>query len=328
MKKNVKSLWHESPSHSVLREVPLPKLEKGELLLRTYYALISQGTERLVATGGVPPDLYEAMRVPYMEGDFSLPVKYGYSLVGEIVSGGHPLRGKMVHLMHPHQESCVISEKDCFVIPDGVPARRAVLAPNMETAITALWDARVLVGERVLLVGFGLVGSLVARLLSQLPGVDLQIAEPQAYRSDLAKKMGFSIWDGSGDFDLAFHTSGTEQGLHLCLDVLSVEGRVVELSWYGSRRPALPLGHAFHSKRLRLISSQVGHLPGAQLPRWDYARRKDLVFRLLADAAYDEHLDAKIPFEGLPDFFRKLRSGDEINALGVVVEMGRTTNFS
>ena len=315
------ALWHDSAVGSVLRREVLPELQEGELLLRTLFSLVSQGTERLVACGAVPESLYTSMRVPYMGGDFSFPVKYGYALVGEVLNEGHPWQGRAVFVMHPHQDYCVVAQRDCFCLPANVSPRSAVLAANVETAVTALWDARPLLGERVLVVGFGLLGALTALLLKKIPGVDLWISEPNSYRRDLAGKMGFRLWEGQyvGEFDLCVHSSATEKGLQMALDVLAREGRVLELSWYGNKRSALSLGGAFHHKRLRIISSQVSHLPSDMQARWGYARRKELVFDLLASDVFASLPDGELAFLDLPAFFDELRGGSACDVLGLVV---------
>ncbi len=315
-------LWHENEGSSVLRSGRLPVAGDGGLLLRSHYSLVSRGTERLVALGAVPEVLHEVMRVPYMQGNFSFPLTYGYALVGEVLTEGHPRQGDLVFVMHPHQDYCVVREEDCFFIPADVPSRRAVLAANMETAVTALWDGQPSVGDRVLVVGFGMLGALVAVLLKQIPGLELWVSEPDIYRREKAKAMGFTLWQGekSGCFDLAFHASASGEGLQTAMDVLAMGGRLVELSWYGTKRSCLSLGGNFHYRRLRLISSQVSHLPESHRLRWDYARRKQLVFRLLKSAVYDALLDETLAFEDLPAFFADLRKGTSRPAIGTVVK--------
>ncbi len=323
MSVTARALWHNSPFDSTLRREVLADSKDGELLLRSMFSLVSQGTERLVACGAVPESLYGSMRVPYMGGNFSFPVKYGYALVGEVLNQGHPWQGRAVFVMHPHQDYCVVAQRDCFCLPANVSPRSAVLAANLETAVTALWDARPLLGERVLVVGFGLLGALTALLLKRFPGLDLWISEPNSYRKDLAKKMGFHLWEGQhvGEFDLCVHSSATEDGLQMALDVLGREGRVLELSWYGNKRSALSLGEAFHHKRLRIISSQVAHLPSDMQARWGYARRKELVFKLLHSSDWRLLPDAELGLEDLPSFFKALRKGEsQYPALAVVVK--------
>ena len=263
-----------------------------------------------MACGSVPPSLHEAMRVPYMRGDFSFPLQYGYSLVGEVHSEGHPLHGQLVHVMHPHAEMAIVRESDVFPVPEGIPAARATLAANVETALTALWDANVNMGDRVLVTGFGMIGSLVARLLSMIRAVEVDVQEIHPDRCSAAQEMGFQVISceaKEGHYDIAFHTSGTSAGLQASLDAVGKEGTVVELSWYGTKAVKVLLGSAFHVQRKRLISSQVSNIPANKSARWDYRRRKEVVFDLLKDPAFDRHITENINFADCPAFFESLR---------------------
>lgn len=304
--KNVRALWFTGPGTAALRSEAICSPVAGELCtVRSLYSAISEGTERLVLAGKVPPDLHQAMRVPYMGGDFSFPIKYGYSLVGVVDKGGAHLSGAVVHLLHPHQDICCVNAADVFPVPEGIPARRAVLASNLETAVTAIWDARPALGERVLIVGFGCIGALIGQLLRGMPGIDLQIVERDEARNHLAAKLGYrtAISAGGEEFDVAFHASGSAAGLQEAIDRVGMEGRIVEVSWYGTAEIPLRLGGTFHSQRKTIIASQVSHLPAFQTARWNLMRRRQLVFSLLRDPAFDLLLDEPIPFDRLADFF-------------------------
>lgn len=257
--------------------------------------------------GKVPPDLHQAMRVPYMGGDFSFPVKYGYSLVGVVENGVSHLLGRVVHLLHPHQDICCVDAADVFQVPEEIPPRRAVLASNLETAVTAIWDARPALGERVLIVGFGCIGALIGQVLRGMPGIDLQIVERDEARSHLARKLGYRTATSAGGekFDVAFHASGSAAGLQEAIDRVGMEGRIVDVSWFGTAETSLRLGGTFHSQRKTIIASQVSHLPAFQTARWNRIRRKQLVFSLLRDPAFDLLLDEPIPFDKLADFFNR-----------------------
>jgi len=181
----------------------------------------------------------------------------------------------------------------------------------METAVNAVWDARPTIGERILIVGFGFVGALIALLLRAMP-VDLRISEALEGRRELARELGFAVQPpgaGGADFDLAIHSSGSAAGLQEAIDCVGMEGRVVEVSWYGTVETTLRLGGTFHSRRKTITASQVSHLPGFQTPRWDRIRRKQLVFSLLRDPAFDRLPGDPIPFEHLPDFFNRPPAG-------------------
>ena len=306
-----RALWHTSSTTSEVRETPSPRLVPGYCVVQSLYSLISTGTERLVATGHVPLSLHDDMAVPHMEGSFSFPVKYGYSLVGRVTQGSAELEGRLVHLLHPHQSHCLVQETDIFPVPDSVPPLRATLASNLETALTALWDAEVAIGDSVLVVGFGMIGALVARLLQALPAVTLFVCDTNAERLAIAEQAGFTVAPPEmHDVDVAFHSSGSEAGLQTSIDAVGHEGRVVELSWYGTRPVRVHLGESFHRQRKQLISSQVASLPARRSARWDFRRRKKVVFELLKNEAFDQHITEVIALENLPSLFDRIRQGD------------------
>jgi NADPH:quinone reductase-like Zn-dependent oxidoreductase len=317
---NSRALWFTAVGKAaLLRESVVTPRTDEFCTIRALYSAVSEGTERLVLAGRVPPDLHQSMRVPYMGGDFSFPVKYGYSLAGVVENGPAKLIGAVVHLLHPHQEICCVRAADVFRIPENVPPRRAVLASNMETAVTAVWDARPVVGERIMVVGFGSIGALIAQTLRSMPGVDLWIAELDDTRIRSARELGFRTARPGGNekFDLAFHTSGSASGLQASIDCVGPEGRIVDVSWYGSAETSLRLGGTFHSQRKTIVASQVSHLPAFQTPRWDGLRRKQLVFSLLSDPAFDLLQNREIPFNELPEFFNN--SPPEVRAIAPFV---------
>ena len=304
-----RALWFQTYGQASIRTETLPALQAGWCEIRTLFSALSPGTERLVITAQVPADLHEDMRCPYMEGSFSFPVKYGYSLVGEVVAGPESVCGQRVHVLHPHQDRCIVRIEDAYPLPADLPAQRATLASNLETAVNALWDAQVRLGERVLVVGFGIVGSLVARLLCGIPGVQVEIIDKALNKVRLATELGFCASlpeQVSASYDLAFHVSGHAEGLQTAIDNVGCEGRVVELSWYGTRPATLRLGGTFHSQRKSIISSQVSNIPPSQGPRWNHRRRKALVFNLLQNPAFDAHLTHTAPFAELPQVFAQL----------------------
>jgi len=299
-----RALWLDAPGRAAVRETHLPPLLEGWSRLRAIASAISPGTERLVASGSVPDEVAESMRCPYMEGDFRFPLTYGYSLVGRLDDG------RLAHVLHPHQDVAHVRTSDVRFVPDGVPPERATLAANLETAVTALWDARILPGERALVIGFGIVGSLVARLLSRVTGVEVDVVEREALKRELAQRMGFrALEEPAADYDVAFGASGSGEEVQMAIDAIGDEGRVVEVSWLGSREVRLRLGGTFHSGRKQLIASQVAHIPPYLRGRWDYARRTRLVFSLLRDAVFDEHITSTVAFEELPAFYEELCAG-------------------
>lgn len=313
-----KAFWHLSSEKSAWRETDLPAPDVDHCQVQSLYSFISLGTEKTVANGLVPPQVATQMQVPYMEGTFDFPIKYGYSLVGKIVNESHPHFGRLVHVMHPHQSRFNVANQAISLLPDSVPAKRAVLTSNLETALNATWDANLSAGDKVLLVGFGNIGALLACIVNEMPSVDLHILEKNESRIAKAKEMGFAQVHKSistDDFDIAFHCSASEQGLQTCVDSLGNEGKVIELSWFGTKTVNLKLGANFHHRRLKIISSQVSKIPTSHQPRWDYKRRKNAVLDLLKNPIYDQVLTNEISMDDAVDFFKKLRT-EQLPGLG------------
>ncbi|MFF9132410.1 zinc-binding alcohol dehydrogenase [Streptomyces sp. NPDC014806] len=312
MSRSARAFWLRSPGHGEIREVALPEPAEGEAVVRTLYTGVSRGTETLVFRGGVPQSQYAAMRAPFQEGDFPGPVKYGYLNVGVVEEGPRQLTGRTVFCLYPHQTRYVVPAAALTVVPEHVPAGRAVLAGTVETAVNALWDAAPLVGDRVAVVGGGMVGCSVAALLARFPGVRVQLVDTDPARARTAEALGVGFAapeDALGGCDLVIHASATEQGLARALQLLAAEGTVVELSWYGDRRVSLPLGEAFHSRRLTIRGSQVGTVSPARASR-SYADRLALALDLLADPALDALITGESAFDELPEVLPRLASGD------------------
>ncbi|CAM5735571.1 hypothetical protein SALBM311S_03949 [Streptomyces alboniger] len=317
MKRTARAFWLSSPGHGDIRDLTLPDPAAGEVVVRSLYSGVSRGTETLVFRGGVPESQYAAMRAPFQEGDFPAPVKYGYLSVGLVEEGPEALVGRTVFCLYPHQTRYVVPVDAVTVVPANVPARRAVLAGTVETAVNALWDAAPLVGDRIAVVGGGMIGSSVAALLARFPGVRVQLVDADPARAKTAEALGVDFAtpaDALGDCDLVVHASATEQGLTRALELLTAEGTVLELSWYGDRQVSLPLGEAFHSRRLVIRSSQVGSVSPARRSSRSYADRLALALDLLGDPALDALVTGESGFEELPDVLPRLASG-EIPAL-------------
>lgn len=270
---------------------------------------ISRGTESLVFTGGVPATEWQRMRCPHQQGEFPGPVKYGYCAVGVVESGPQDWIGQRVFCLHPHQDHFVVPVEALHRLPDAVPTPRAVLAANLETALNGLWDLGPRIGDRIAVVGAGVVGALVAALAARLPGVDVQLVDPDPRRAQLARALGCRYATpaaAEGNLDCVVHASGRPEGLSTALALAGFEAVVLELSWYGARSVSIPLGEAFHSRRLTLRSSQVGSIATAQRGRWDYRRRMRTVFELLADDRLDALLDGASTFDQLPETMARL----------------------
>jgi hypothetical protein len=302
----VQALWYAGPNRAEIRTesgAGLGALRHDQVLIHALYSAISRGTERLVFTGRVPPSEYGRMRAPFMGGDFPFPVKYGYATVGRIVAGPDALIGRTAFALFPHQTAFILPADRIALLPDGVPASRGVLAANMETALNAMWDAAPGPADRIAVVGAGVVGSLCAWLAGKLPGADVTLVDIDASRAATAAALGvgFALPDATaGECDLVIHASASPAGLATALRLAGDEATVVELSWYGTGDVAVPLGEAFHSRRLRLISSQVGQVAPSHRPRWSHARRMAAAVALLADPALDALLAAPVDFHDLP----------------------------
>jgi threonine dehydrogenase-like Zn-dependent dehydrogenase len=319
----VNALWHTTAKCSAILEEELPGRNNHMLLIESLYSLVSLGTERLVASALIPVSIRNQMTVPYMEGSFSLPCKYGYSLVGRVLKGPEEFKGKTVHLMHPHQDKSWVNASSVFEIPSEIPARRAVLASQVETAVNAIWDSRILPGDKVLIAGFGLVGAIIALLASGIPGVGVSILEKNEYRKTMAREMNFNVIDKPEDneevFDVAIHTTGDGRALQYCLDHVGFESQVTEVSFYGKKSVILKLGETFHTGRKRIVMSQVSQIPAERKNRWNTERRKNLVFDILKDSRFDLLAANVVPFEHASILFNQIRHG-LINDISVVFQ--------
>jgi threonine dehydrogenase-like Zn-dependent dehydrogenase len=306
------AFWLRAPGCGEILPVTLPEPGPDDVTVRTLRSGVSRGTETLVFRGGVPPGQYSAMRAPFQEGDFPGPVKYGYLNVGAVEQGPAELRGHTVFCLYPHQTAYVVPASAVTVVPEGVPAARAVLAGTVETAVNALWDAAPLLGDRVAVVGAGMVGCCVARLLTRFPAVRVTLVDVDPRRAQIAAALGtdFALpGDAAAGQDLVIHASATSAGLQRSLDLLAPEGTVIDLSWYGDSEVRLSLGGAFHSRRLGIRASQVGTLSPSRSGRRTTADRLTLALDLLRDPAFDALLTGQSRFGELPDVMAQLAAG-------------------
>jgi threonine dehydrogenase-like Zn-dependent dehydrogenase len=307
------AFWVVGPHRVEIRPATLPEPAAGEVLVRTMFSGISRGTEAVVFRGDVPAEVHARMRAPFQEGDFPGPVKYGYLSVGRVEEGPAELRGRTVFCLYPHQTAYVVPAAAVTVVPDGVPAERAVLAGTVETAVNALWDAPPLVGDRVTVVGAGMVGCCLARLLAGFPGVDVELVDTDPARAVVAEALGVRFAapaDARGGRDLVLHASATAGGLRRSLELLATDGVVVELSWYGDTAVEVPLGGRFHVDRLSIRASQVGTVAPSRQDRRSAADRRRLALDLLRDPAFDVLLTGCSPFADLPAVMPRLASGE------------------
>lgn len=310
--RQARACWLRAPGAAEIRTVDVPEPGPDEVLVRSSYSGVSRGTEVLVYQGRVPASQYAAMRAPFQEGEFPAPVKYGYLNVGVVAAGPDRLLGRTVFCLHPHQTAYVVPAAAVVPVPDQVPPRRAVLAGTVETAVNALWDAAPLVGDRVTVVGAGMVGCSVAALLARFPGVRVELVDVDPDRAAVAAALGVGFAapaDAATGRDLVVHASATAAGLQRSLDLLAPEGTVIELSWYGDAEIRLALGGAFHSGRLSIRGSQVGTVAPARRGRRGFSDRLALALELLHDPAFDVLLTGTARFAELPDVLAALGAG-------------------
>jgi NADPH:quinone reductase-like Zn-dependent oxidoreductase len=297
------ALWYSGPGQAEIRQEKLEPPGAGEVRVRALFGAVSRGTEALVLAGRVPASEFERMRAPFMAGDFPFPVKYGYATVGRVEGGREALLGRTVFTLHPHQNLFNLPAVAAIVLPENLPPQRAVLAANMETALNAVWDAAPGPADRIAIVGAGVVGSLVAYLCGRLPGAEVTLVDINPARAELARTLGVGFARpeaAKGDCDLVVHASGNPAGLGTALALAGEEATVLEMSWYGDAPVTAALGGAFHSRRLRLISSQVGKIAPSHRPRWTHGRRLAAALALLADPRLDALLTPAVAFADLP----------------------------
>lgn len=309
MSEQTRAFWTVEPGRGELRSEELPPLAPGEVLVRALYSAVSRGTESLVFHGRVPASEHQRMRCPNQVGDFSGPVKYGYSSVGRVQAGAAELLGQTVFCLFPHQAAYVVPATAVLPVPASVPPERAVLAANLETALNAVWDAEPRLGDRVSVVGAGVLGCLCAYLLVKHPGVSVELVDLCPERAQIAGVLGatFALPEhAQGERDLVVHASGREAGLRTSLDLAGPDATVLELSWFGESEIRLPLGGAFHARRLSLKASQVGTVSPRARRRFDHRARLALALELCKDPLLDGLIEAEISFADLPEAMRRL----------------------
>ncbi|WP_339799720.1 zinc-binding alcohol dehydrogenase [uncultured Marinobacter sp.] len=313
------AFWVTGPGQGRIEPAPLNAVPEADsdapwVEVETLYSGISRGTESLVFQGRVPESEHQRMRSPFQQGEFPFPVSYGYINVGRVVAGEPSLLGKTVFSLFRHQRRFRVPAGAVTPLPDGLPPERGVLAANMETAINGLWDGQPAVGDRIAVVGCGVVGCLVAWLASRIPGTRVTAIDTNPRRRAVLETLGVTFAEhcDDDDHDLVFHTSGHGAGLSTALALAGQEGRIVEMSWYGATPVTAPLGEAFHARRLQLVSSQVGHLPAGRTPRWDYRKRMALALELLQDDSLDQLITGESAFETLPEVMATLATATDI----------------
>jgi NADPH:quinone reductase-like Zn-dependent oxidoreductase len=306
------ALWYVGPNRAEIREERLPPLGEGMVRVRAKYGAISRGTESLIAAGRVPEGEFQRMRCPFMGGNFPFPVKYGYATVGCVEMGRADLIGCDVFVLHPHQTVFDVPLEAVVPVPKDVPLSRAVMAANMETALNATWDASPIPSGRIAVIGAGVVGALTGFLLAKNLAAAVTLIDINTKRENVARALGlgFATPDNAPiDCALVVHTSANPKGLATAINIAGDEAAILEMSWYGEGTIPVPLGGAFHSRRLRIVASQVGKVAPSHRATTSYRKRLEQAISLLADARLDSLLESPVPFLDLPKHLPDIYGG-------------------
>jgi 2-desacetyl-2-hydroxyethyl bacteriochlorophyllide A dehydrogenase len=324
-----RSLYFTAPRRVEVRQEALPPLAEGKVVVRALASAISPGTEMLFYRGQVPGGLHMDENIPGMDHAVAYPLKYGYSLVGEVVELGpnvdpHWL-GRRVFVFHPHQSHLLVSTNELMPLPEDISVEDSVFLPNMETAVNLVMDGAPLLGEQAAVFGQGVVGLLTAALLARFPLSDLFTFDHYPLRRAASQSLGrISCFDSSqpgalaaarsqakaqqepDGVDLAFELSGAPDTLNQALALTGYNGRIIVGSWYGSKRAALDLGGRFHRSRIRLISSQVSSLAPQLSGRWDKARRFATAWEMIRQLKPAHWITQRLSIEQASQAYRLL----------------------
>lgn len=317
---NRHSLFFTAPRQVEVRPETLPVLAPDQVLVKTICSAISSGTELLVYRGEAPTDLATDATISSLAGPLSFPLKYGYSSVGRVVELGAEVdtlwQDRLVFSFNPHETFFTSSTADLTVLPPDLAPEEALFIPNLETAVNFLHDGAPWVGERVAVLGQGLVGLLTTELLSRIPGLHVQTFDLYPFRRELSLKAGatesldpreaFNFQLPTSNFDLTYELSGSPTALDTALAVTGFNGRLVIGSWYGTKPVSLDLGGRFHRSRIKLISSQVSTLTPALMARWSKARRLDTVLQLLPQIQPTRYITQRFPFSQAAQAYQRL----------------------
>jgi len=310
-----RELWFTGPRAVEVRDGAPPHAGPGQVLARAIASGISQGTELLLFRGEGPTPFDPSLDAP---GAPTYPRRYGYSWVGEVIARGRSLNGTAapeigtrVFALAPHGDLHALDAAAARPIPLAIPAARAVLAANLETAVTSVWDSGASIGDEVVVLGGGVVGLLTTWLAARA-GASVRLVEPSARRRALGRALGAAAAVDPADdepraeADVVFEATGTPAALAWAIAHAATEALVVVVSFYGARSASVPLGADFHRRRIALRASQVSAVPATRAPRWTLARRFDLVRRLLQDPVLDVLLDIPVPFDDAPRAYARI----------------------
>lgn len=323
------ALYFTAPRQVALRREPCPAPGPGQVRVRTRLSAISPGTEMLLYRGQMPSSLPADEALEALAGPLAYPLKYGYAAVGQVTDLGPGVpeawAGRWVFAFQPHQTCFVATVASLHPVPTDIPPERAAFLPNMETAVNFLLDGAPLIGERVAVLGQGVVGLLTTALLARFPLAALVAFDRYPLRRETARALGATLaldpaapdaleaarvhlaaHDRYAGADLTYELSGNPAALNLALALTGFAGRVVIGSWYGTKRAALDLGGRFHRSRIRLLSSQVTTLAPEHTGRWDKARRLALAWEMLRTFPAERLITHRIPFAQAAQAYRLL----------------------
>jgi 2-desacetyl-2-hydroxyethyl bacteriochlorophyllide A dehydrogenase len=308
---------------------PLPAPGKGELLVRTIHSAISAGSEMLLFTGKMPFGAELDLEIGPLQGQVSYPTKYGYASVGEVVGVGDEVSesmvGSLVFSFQPHQSHFVTPAKDAMQVPNDIELEDAVLLASVETALSLVMDGSPMVGEKVVVIGQGVIGLLITGILSMMPLARLVTIENLDRRKELSVMMGShacftsqssidalredsDLEDGS---DLTFEVSGNPEALRTALSITGYDGRILVGSWYGDKRASLDLGTRFHRNRNRILSSQVSRLDPRLSGRWTKSRRIAVAWDMMRRLRPSRLITHRFPLQEAQEAYELLENHPE-----------------
>ena len=276
------------------------KKNSKSVLVKTLYSGISKGTEKLVANGKVNFTQFDIMRCPLQEGDFDFPIKYGYINIGEIINGPKFLIGKNIFTLSPHQSIFKISLNNINVIKSK-NIKKYLLTANMETAVNIFWDSQTKKNNKILIIGLGSVGLLTAYYFKLRGYKNLYVTDINTNKRKISNKLNLNFVNFSKvkNLDCIINTTSSYEILNTCFTKLNLDGKVVEASWYGQGYGKLNLGNDFHSKRLKIISSQVSNIPPHMKKKHTYKSRLKIAIDSLSDDKLMCLINSKSKFENL-----------------------------
>ena len=321
-----KEVWFTAPNQVEVRKTEFRKPGPSEVIVSVLYSAISAGSELLLYRGEMPSDMPLDTSIDGLKTDVGYPKKYGYACVGNIIEVGAKVKsswvGREVFCFHPHASHLTASIKDLIAIPEGIAMTDAVFLPNMETAVNLAQDGKPLVGERVVILGQGIVGLLLADLLSHYPLTSLTSFDKDEDRREWSKQAGvanvfapekltLNELSAVSDADLIYEVSGQPEAVNLAIELAGFSSRIVLGSWYGTKTAKVELGGLAHRNRLQFITSQVSTIAPDLTGRWDKTRRISLVWDMLKNIKPSKFISHSADIQDAPEFYKRINDGEK-----------------